>query len=312
MAPILNVVLPVFAIIAAGYACGRWKLLGDDSSQALNGFVYWVALPVLLFHAMARVEVSEIFNWAFLGAYVGAQALVWGGAMVLHRGLFRGSLAEGTMFGMNTVYGNTGYMGIPLALTAFGESSSLPTIISAVVNTALIVGVGVCIIEISMKKGGGGKVARDVFTALIKNPLIMAPVAGILWSALGLGLPQPVDTFCRILGAAAGPCALFAIGLFLVGKPISEGIGEVALMTILKLIALPVITWVLIQTVFPMDPLWSTVCILMSALPMGAGTFVLASRYNLYVSRTSTATLASTVLSVISLSIFFSLFPPLN
>lgn len=310
MTPILNVVLPVFGIIAAGYACGRFRVLGAGISEALNAFVYWVALPALLFHAMAKAPVNAILDVRFLGAYMGAQIIVWAVAMIAHRALKKGNLAESGLFGLNGIYGNTGYMGIPLAAIAYGEASFIPTMITVVVNTAFVIGGGVVIIEIALNKGSGAAAVARFMKALLKSPIIMAPLVGIAWSAFGLGLWTPVDTFLGIIGPAAGPCALFAIGLFLVGKPVADGIGEVAWMTVLKLVINPLVAWLLILTVFPMEPLWAAVCILMSALPIGAGSFVLASQYGVYTARTSSATLITTVLAIISLSVFFLIFPP--
>lgn len=310
MTPILNVVLPVFAIIAAGYACGRFRILGEGSSEALNAFVYWVALPAVLFHAMAKAPVEAIFDAHFLGAFMGAQIIVWAVAMIAHRAIFKGSLAESGLFGLNGIYGNTGYMGIPLAAIAFGDAAFIPTMITVVVNTAFVIGGGVVIIEIALHRGSGFAAVSRFVKAILKSPIIMAPIVGIIWSALGLGLWAPFDTFLGIIGPAAGPCALFAIGLFLVGKPVSDGIGEVASMTVLKLIINPLVAWLLIVTVFPMEPLWAAVCILMSALPIGAGSFVLATQYGVYTARTSSATLITTVLAIVSLSVFFVIFPP--
>lgn len=313
MSAILDVVLPVFAIILAGYLCGRFELLGDASSEALNKFVYWVALPALLFRAMVKVDLNLLFDWGFLGAYVGAQAATMALAMAVGYWLFRNSFAESAMNGMNGVYGNTGYMGIPLALTAFGEASAVPTIITVVVNAAVVVAVAVTLIEIAQNRGGGlAGVAKDVGRSLAGNPMLVAPVLGIVWAATGLGLATPVNTFCEILGAAAGPCALFAIGLFLVGKPVSEGLGEVSTNVLIKLVVQPAVTWWLAVSVFDMEPLWVTVAVLMAALPTGAGSFVLAQTYGIYVQRTSSAILFSTMVSVVTLSVFFVLFPPAN
>lgn len=311
MSAILDVVLPVFAIILTGYLCGYFKLLGGGSSEALNKFVYWVALPALLFRAMARVDTEVLFDWNFLGAYVGGQVLVMLMVMLIGRWIYANTWAEASVSGMNSVYGNTGYMGIPLALAAFGELAAVPTIITVVVNAALVVAVTSALIEIAQHGGGGlGGVMRDVGRALVTNPILVAPVLGIVWAATGLELANSIDTYCQILGAAAGPCALFAIGLFLVGKPISEGLDEVAVNVLFKLLAQPILTFILAVTFFPMDPLWVVVGVLMAALPTGAGSFVLAQQYGLYVQRTSSVILFSTVVSVLTLSAFFVLFPP--
>jgi predicted permease len=260
---------------------------------------------------MVTVDLEVLFNWGFLGAYVGAQGITFVLAMLLGEWLFRNSFSEAAMNGMNAVYSNTGYMGIPLALAAFGSASTVPTIITVVVNSAVVVALTTVFIEVAQNRGGGVVgIVRDVVRALVTNPMLMAPMLGIVWSATDFGLATPVNNFCTILGAAAGPCALFAIGLFLVGKPISEGLGEVSANLGMKLVVQPLITWWLAVAVFDLDPLWVVIGVLMAALPTGAGSFVLAQTYQVYVQRTSSAILLSTVLSVLTLSVFFVLFPP--
>ncbi|MEC9369304.1 MAG: AEC family transporter [Pseudomonadota bacterium] len=311
MQAIFNVVLPVFAIIAAGFACGHYRLLGPDSSEALNRFVYWVALPVLLFRAMATVDIGVVFEPGFLSAYVLGQMLVWLLALFLARTLYGRGLAEGAMHGMSGVYGNTGYMGIPLALAAYGEPAAVPTILVTVINAVLIVAVAAILIEIGQSRGGGlRRLGADIGLSLARNPMLISALLGMVWAATGAPLPGPLDGFTRILGAAAGPCALFAIGLFLVGRPLREGLSEVGCMTVLKLLVQPAVTAVLVLYVFDVDPLWAVIAILMAATPTGAGSFVLAQAYGLYVQRTSSVILISTVLSIFTLSAIFLIYPP--
>ena len=99
-------------------------------------------------------------------------------------------------------------------------------------------------------------------------------------------------------------------GLFMVGKKLSEGRAETLAMTGTKLLLHPALTALLLIFVFPTDPTWMKVAILMAALPTGTGSFVLAQAYGVYVLRTSSATLATTVLSVVTIAIFFIVFPP--
>jgi len=311
MEPLLNIVLPVFAIVGVGYLAGARGLLGEDSSAALNRFVYWVALPALLFRSMAGVDLAEVFDVGFIAGFLGALLVLWLIAGLLARLLFGHGLVLATLHGMNGVYGNSGYMGIPLAITAFGEAAALPAIVATVINTAVVVGIAVVLIELGQKKGeSAGRVALNLGSSLVRNPMLAAPALGLLYAATGLDLPTPVDAFTGILGAAAGPCALFAIGLFLVGKPQSEGRGEVALIVAMKLLGQPLLTAAAVFLVLPTDPLWAKTAILMAALPTGAGSFVLAQAYGVYVLRTSSAILAGTVIAVATLSVFFLIFPP--
>lgn len=302
MSILLNVVLPVFAIILAGYLCGRKRLLGEGASPALNQFVYWVALPALLFRAMAKVDMAVLMNADFWSAYVGGQALTMLIGVLAGCWLFRNSLAEGAMNGMNTIYGNTGYLGLPLALSAFGEAAAVPTIITVVVNSALVVGLTSILIEVALNKAASPlQLIRHVARALAKNPMLIAPLLGILWSVMGLPLPAALDKFCELLGAAAGPCALFAIGLFLVGKPIAADLREVSAALLLKLLLQPALTWWIATELLDMPPLWVAVAVLMAATPTGAGSFVMAQQYGVYVQRTSSVILLSTLLSVLTL-----------
>ncbi len=309
--PVFNVVLPVFGIIAAGYFCGRRGLLGADASTALNMFVYWVALPALLFKAMATVDIASVFNPAFLAGFGGALALLWLSIIMLARIVFRLTLAQAALHGMNGVYSNTGYIGIPLAITAFGDSAALPAIIVTVINTAFVVGLAIILIETD-RQGSNNLLAlvRTVLIRMAKNPMLSAPVLGLAYAAVSLPLPAPAVTFLNLLGAAAGPCALFSIGLFMVGKPQSEGLTEVGAMTVSKLLIHPLLTALFVLVLIPNNPLWAKVAILMAALPTGTGSYVLAQAYGVYVLRTSSAILITTLLSVISVAAFFLMFPP--
>ncbi len=309
MQALFDIVLPVFAIVATGYACGRRGLLGPDSSEALNKFVYWVALPALLFKAMAGVDLAQVFNWPFLAAFAGASVATWMIASIAGRLCFRLDAAESALHGLNGAYPNSGFMGIPLAIAAYGDEAALPAIVAAVISV-LSVTLAIVPIEIArQRKSELVRLVGRVVGALIRNPMIIAPCAGLIWAWTELGLAAPIETFTGILGAAAGPCALFSIGLFLVGKPLIEGSMEVASMTFAKLILHPLLTAFAILVLFPTDPLWATVAIMSAALPIGSGPFVLAQAQGIYVRRTSTVMLVTTVLSVVTISVFFLIFP---
>lgn len=303
MDTLLNVSLPVFAIILGGYLAARTGLLGQGSTAALNAFVYYFALPPLLFLSMARVPLAQIFHGPYLGAYVGG--VLGTAALSVAAGLilFRRHAAELSLQGMTAVFSNTGYMGVPLFLTAFGDQGVLPALILTVFNGAVVVGVVVVLIEFTLSRSGNPfRIFRDVGVALLKNPLVMAAAVGILWSAAGLPLPKPLSNFCEILGAASGPCALFAMGLSLVANAGGGSAGETGWLVLLKLIVQPALTAWLAFAVFDLDPFWAMSAVILAALPTGALTFVVAQRYGLYVPQATQATLVSTVLSVVTVS----------
>jgi predicted permease len=308
MLAILNVVLPVFGIILAGYLCGRFRLLGEASSEALNRFVYFLALPALFFISLARVGVADVLNWRFLTGYGGGVIVTAAVAVAGGRRLFPNRLATQGLQGLAAIFANSGYMGIPLLVTAFGPAAALPAIIATVLNGAVIMALGILVVEIDLsRERGAGAVVFDALLGVVKSPLVLAAAAGILCSSLGIAVPEAVARFCDILGAAAPPAALFAIGLFLVGRSLTAGFAETGWLVLLKLVVQPLATAALVFALLPMERLWAASAVVLAALPTGSLVFVLAQQYGVYVQRATAAILVSTILSVVTLFALFAL-----
>lgn len=307
MQSLITVVLPVFAIMGAGFLAGRLGLLDEAGSRTLNIFVFNFALPPLLFIALARVEPAEILNWPFILAFAGAQFGTFALALGVGRGVLALPLDRNAMFAMAASYPNTGHMGIPLALVAFGDAGALPAILATVITASALVAVVLALVEAGQSRAENAlHLVLDVVGGLARNPLLVAPVAGLVVSFSGLPVPRAVESFCEIIGQAAGPAALFSLGLFLATRPktpeqpaLAAGRrGELALGVVLKMVVQPVLAGALIAFALPMPPLWAAVCVMMAALPVGVGMFVVAQRYQAWVAEGSAVILVTTVLSV--------------
>jgi len=309
MSAVVDVALPVFAIMLAGFLAGRSRILGEASSEALNAFVYWFALPPVLFLSLATVPLADVFNWPFIWTFMIGMAAVALPSVLVAKFLFPNTFAGLTLHGLTAIFANTGYMGIPLFIAAFGPEGTLPAVIATAVNSAVIIGLSILFVEIGAGSGRTPhKVLADAMLAVVRGPLFLAPLAGILWSWAGLGLPVWLENFAGLMGAAAGPCALFAMGLFMVGKPLSAGAAEVGWMVGAKLIVHPLITWWLAVSVFDLEFELVRGVVLMAALPTGALSFVIAQKYGIFVQRSSAAILVSTVLSVFTVSALLAWF----
>ena len=305
MESILNVVVPVFGLVLTGYIAGKIGLLGKASSEALNGFVFYFSLPVLLFFAMAKIDASSVVNVPFITAYLGGQIVTLSLGILVARRIFGISAVKAATHGTAGIYGNVGYMGIPLALTAFGETALPPVVIATIINAALNIAVLTAVIEGQRHGQNDDFNYLRVLGSVLKSPILAAPILGFCCALIELPMPTSFETYGSILGSAAGPCALFSIGLSLVGLPVSEGRSEITSMVILKLVIHPVATWCFAIWLLSDQPQLFTICVLMAALPTGANLYVLAQKYQVYVARTSSGILASTVLSLGTLSAFF-------
>lgn len=308
MAALTDVVLPIFGVVLLGYFAGWRGLLGAQGVVALNGFVFYFSFPVMLFGALAKSPVSVLLNGPFAGAYLGGVFLTFALAWAFGHYLLRRSRLEAVAQAANASCGNTGYVGIPLLAAAYGEAGVLPGSVAAILTAAVTIMGLVVAFELAVGKGAGFRAWRRVAKALALNPLMLASIAGIAWSLAGWAMPVPLAAFVGLLGTAAPPGALFAIGLFLGTQPFRLSLDEIGWQVACKLCLQPAITLALALLLFPMDPLWTAAAVISAALPGAATPFLLAQQYGAYVQPTSTAILVSTVFSVATLAALLTVF----
>ncbi len=309
MQSILETVLPIFGLILCGYLVGRRGWMSEEAIKGLNTFVFYFAIPALLFRSMARGlgPIEFTIAGAYLSAVLVTFILAWGLALLL----FRTGLAERTLFGMGSIFSNTVLLGIPLIFTALGEEGGLQLMLIITFHAILIFPVITVLIELGRSARGEGGVGwgtmmANAAKALAINPIILALLAGIAYGASDLALPAPADRFLVLLGGAAAPCALFALGASLTGFTIAGDLKETLAIVVMKLLVHPAIMAVMAFYVFELPPLAAVVAILTAAIPSGANVFIMARQYNIYLARSASAVLISTALSVVTLSILLA------
>jgi predicted permease len=199
-------------------------------------------------------------------------------------------------------------MGLPLVAAAFGDRAAIPLVLGLILEVTVLIPLTIVLIEAD-KGLGQGRLVGSVAGAMARNPLMIAILAGAVVSASGLRLPTPIENFTDLLGGAAGPCALFALGATLAGQRVSSGTAEVAYMTFFKLLVYPAAMWFTTTRLFDVDPLWATVAVLGASLPVAANVFIIAKQYDTYVDRTSSAVLVSTTISVVTVSALLAVLP---
>ena len=308
MHAVLSVLLPIFGLILAGYGCGRKALLGTGATDSLNRFVVRLALPAELFQSMAEVTRAQVDHPGFIAAFGGAMLATFAVGFLgdWRRPVDRSRrISGGAIEGLAAGYANTAFMGIPLCLGVFGPAGLPPVVLATLLTVCALFALAIALVELDLQSEQGlGRTLLRVAAGLARNPLVAAPVAGMLVNLSGIGLAAPVRHLTELLGAAASPCALVTIGLFL-----SETSGRaaapaaVARIVALKLLVQPALTALLAFLVFPMPRLWAEAAVLVSALPVGTGPFMLARLYGREADVASRATLISTVLSLATVSL---------
>lgn len=278
MLTVLEVTLPVFALVLCGWIAARRGLIADAAVEGLNTFVFWFALPAMLYRAVASQPIARIVDARFLAAFLAAGALLYAATLWTAR---RRGASERTALAFCATHGNVGYLGLPL-LAQLGDDRRLPgMVMGMMVDICVLIVTSVVLFEFA--RGGsadGVPLARRLRRAiggLLRTPLILGIVAGFAGSAAGVALPAPVESFVRLLAQAAGPCALFAIGASLGGRAVIVD-RTVAGLVAAKLVVHPALVgaamWLL-----GVDPALAAIGVLTAALPTASNTFILSQRY---------------------------------
>jgi predicted permease len=306
----LQILVPIFALILAGFVCRRRAILGPAACSELNRFVVWLALPALLFRIMAHASWQQLYQPRFMAAFGLACAAVFVATLAWRIRAGR-HLADASVEAIAASYANTAYIGFPLTLMVFGNASLAPTTVATLLVVSVLFAIAVALIELGLQaERAPHKAGLKVLRAMSRNPLIVAPVAGALVAASGVGVPAGVDTFLGMLGAAASPCALVCLGLFLAEKRTQADPGRESLALVAgKLLVQPALTWWLAARVFGMPAALVNMAVLLAALPTGTGPFMLAEFYRRDAHVTARTILLSTLGSLLSLPVLLRVMP---
>jgi len=294
--------LPFFAIIALGYAAGRMRFFSAEATGYLTKFVFYFALSAMLFGFAANLDLSDVFSWGFVWAYLLASTLIW--ALVGAGALLRGTGREEAVFEAHTgVIGNVGFLGIPMLALLLGPQAVGPVLMVLAVD--LVVFSTVLTLIITGLRGGtvGLAMLGGLVMGLLRNPMIVSVVLGLAWGATGWA-------FMTTLGAAATPCALFAIGASLAGKN-PDRVGVAVWLSFVKLVLHPAAVAVTALWLFDVEPYAAGVMIAAAALPVAGNVFILAQHYGVAPQRVSTSILISTAVSVLTVTAVIALLGPL-
>ncbi|KEJ97215.1 hypothetical protein SAMN05444149_104367 [Pseudosulfitobacter pseudonitzschiae] len=293
--------LPFFALIGLGYWAGRARFFSQEATAYLTKFVFYFALSAMLFRFSANLGLAEVWNGRLVAAYLWGTLFVYGIATIV--GYLRHQSTEVTAIEAQcAVIGNTGFLGVPMLTLLLGEAAIGPVVLALAVD--LIVFSSLIVILITAAREGEIRLGifKAVAIGLLKNPMIVAITLGFVWSALHIPIPAPMNEFLSILGAAATPCALFAIGASLASKS-AERLSVAGWLSFCKLVLHPAFVAFGAIFLFSVDTFSATVIISAAALPVAGNIFMLAQHYGVAPQRVSAAILVSTAISIVTVSL---------
>ena len=293
--------LPFFALIALGYWAGRTRFFTAEATAYLTKFVFYFALSAMLFRFAANLSLAEVLDWTFVGAYLWGTAFVYLIATAVALLRWRG-IEEAAVEAQCAVIGNVGFLGIPMLALLLGENAVGPVLMVLAVD--LVVFGSLIVILITGARDGRPSfvILKTIGMGLLKNPMIVSIALGLLWSSFALPIPGPVNEFLAILGAAATPGALFAIGASLASKS-AERVTIAGWLSFCKLVLHPAAVAISALLIFPVEPYAAGVMIAAAALPVAGNVYILAQHYGVAPTRVSASILISTAISIVTVSV---------
>ncbi|MDI1462019.1 AEC family transporter [Catellatospora sp. KI3] len=304
---------PIWMITALGWGTIRFGVLSRTTQQALAAFTFLVAIPAVLFTTLARTPLGGL-PLRPLAAFALSTLAVGLLAYIVARRFLPGRNGDRVIAAMSAAYVNSGNLGIPVAVYVLRDISLITAVLvfQTMLVTPLIVGL------LDADANGGQGRWRRIALLPLRTPVILGSLFGVLASASGWRPPEWALHSLELLGGAAVPAALFALGMSLhrdpaeppAAQPDAEGPGRgvgVGVAVALKVLAQPLAAYLAGRFLFHLGPAELVAVTVVAGLPTAQNTFVYATEYRAGVAFSRDAILASSLLSMATLTAILTL-----
>ncbi|MGN9790441.1 AEC family transporter [Streptomyces sp. OZ13] len=306
---VLSGFLPIWAITAVGWAAGRFDVLGKQAQSVLGRFAFAFAMPALLFVTLARADVSKLLSPG-VAVFAVSVLIMLALGLLIGRWVFHRGRADRAIGAMAGAYVNSANLGIPVAVHVLGDASFV--VAAALFQTLFVTPLILTLIDLDAGRGADGR-SRFLWLPL-RNPIITASAAGVTVSVLGVPLPEAVTAPAQMLGGAAVPAALFALGMSLDSRAtepgttvledaVSAGRAERHVLVLLKTVVQPLLAYALARWWLGIEGDDLLAVVLCAGLPTAQNAFIFASQYRLDTRLVRDAVVLSTLFSMGSLSL---------
>jgi malonate transporter len=282
MTALLDVILPVFILIGAGWLAAKRGIFTESVVDGVMSFSQNFAVPCLLFKSIATLDLAAAYQPGLLisfyvGAFAGFAAGFCGARYYFHR-----PLAESVAIGFACLFSNSLLLGLPITERAYGTAALAGNFAIVSMHAPLLYGFGICLMEVvNSRETGirGGALARQVLRTIFAQPLVLGISAGLVVNLTGLPLPGVVNAAIDMLARTGIPAALFALGGVLLRYSLQGDRGLVALVCLGSLVVHPVVSYGLGRWGFHLDPASLRSSVVTSAMPPGVNAYLFAHLY---------------------------------
>lgn len=302
----LALAVPLFALVLVGYVLKRFARLPDGWSQRLSWLVFSVALPVMLFRLMSKLSSLPPVDERLLFAYFGSCLLVFAVGRVIAWKLFAMNGVEQSVFALGGIFSNNVMLGLPLSTLILGEAATPSVALILVFNALILWTLVTASVEWarhgSLSLHGGAR----TLVAVLTNPIVAAIVSGALFGLLGFSIPVPLDFPLSIVGKAAAPLALVALGMGLAEYGIRVGLRISLAISGIKVLLQPLVVWLLAR-LLGLPPMETQVVVLLASIGVGANVYLMSRQFKVLEGAVAGSLVISTSIAALSTPLILTL-----
>ncbi|MDJ0857429.1 MAG: AEC family transporter [Dinoroseobacter sp.] len=310
MSDLLEVTLPVFLVLTAGYVANWRGLFSDDHVDALMKFTQSFAIPCLLFAAISRLDLQAVFDWQLLVSYYsGSVASFLIGALGA-RVVFGRPMVDAVAIGFCCFFANTLLLGLPIMERAYGQDSLGP--VFAIISLHAPIGylLGITAMETVRSTGKGAlRTLWEIVKQITHNGIMIGIFLGFAVNLLGLAMPGVAMEAIDLIARAGLPAALFGLGGVLYRYKPEGDLREVAFVCLTALVLQPLIVWGMARGVFSLETSELRAAVVVSAMAPGVNTYVFANMYGVAKRVAATSVLIGTALCILTTAGWLTVLP---
>ncbi|MCG9659897.1 AEC family transporter [Vibrio mediterranei] len=280
---VVMTILPVFLVIGLGYLASKNRIIPENGYKAFAAFVFNFGLPAAIFSALSTKPLEEVWNVAYVMVYTVGSLLAFTFVAVLCIFALKKTVTESIVLGLGSSFSNSLLIGFPVIYFLFGTSALVPFSLTLVVENLIMLPLLLALADMSNSNKSTRflKKLSDTGRSLLKNPIVLSILLGMLVSGLNINTPEMAERMVEMLANTVTGVALFTIGGGLVGVRVNGMKKEIGTVVFGKLVIHPLLLLVMIVLWFDLDPTMSAVAVILASMPMFGVYAVIGQRYNM-------------------------------
>ena len=301
---IIAVISPLILVALLGFISCKTNKLTKLQIDSLSKFTFYLSIPAFSFYQMANAKFSGLVNPQLFAVFylpvLICYLLAGLGNYFFHK-KYQKNYAASAVFALGASYSNTIIVGLPVLLVVLGEQVVPIVFLIVTFHSTLLFGLTSAISANNSQVGQQGFNWSVFFKQTFNNPLIISILSGLLVNILAIPIPVIIADALVLLGKPAITLALFILGASLAFYQVRDEISFILLASLFKLIVLPALVYTGALYLFNLDPMVTTVLVILSASPIGVNAYLIAKMQQRHQETLAGAVVVSTMMSVFTI-----------